>query len=125
MKVRLGKFVVIFAVLITSTGCVQEVKKEPLFIWGDYQYTSTDYGKHNEDLEVVEKHTQELEKIINESKAGDRKVAPGIYAEYAELLYKDGKKSEAKRFFLLEKNPYPESSKFMNQVVYKLYGDVK
>ncbi len=125
MKAKLGKFSAIIVILITATGCTQEVKKEPLFIWGDYQYTSTAYGKHNEDLEVVERHTQELEKIINESKINDRKVAPGIYAEYAEILYKSGKKSDAKAFFLLEKSIYPESSKFMNQVVYRLYGNTK
>lgn len=125
IKVKLSKFITTISILIFATGCTQEVKKEPLFIWGDYQYTSTAYGKYDENPEVVERHTQELEKIINESKARDQRVAPGIYAEYAELLYKNGEKGNAKKFFLLEKSTYPESSKFINRVVHRIYGDIK
>jgi hypothetical protein len=73
--------------------------------------------------EVLEKHIIELEKIILDSETKQQRVAPGIYAEYAQLLYETNKPSEAKKYFLLEKQTYPESSIFIDRVLKKLYGD--
>jgi len=38
-------------------------------------------------------------------------------------LYETGKKEDAKRYFMLEKATYPESSTFMSQIMKKLYGE--
>jgi hypothetical protein len=73
--------------------------------------------------EILEKHILELEKIIVDSEEKKQRVAPGIYAEYAQLLYETNKLSDAKKYFLLEKQTYPESSIFIDRVLKKLYGE--
>jgi hypothetical protein len=107
-----------FSLLI---GCVQP--QPPLYHWGNYINSSANYGMNGHEKEVMEKHILELETIINESEAKNQRVAPGIYAEYAQLLYETNKKEEAKKYFALEKQTYPESTKFINGALTKLYGD--
>lgn len=111
-------------VILVFTGCGQPVKP-PLYNWGNYVKSSSDYGMYGEKKEILEKHVLELEKIINESEAKEKRVAPGIYAEYAQILYTTNKKEKAKRYFLLEKNTYPESIQFIDRVIVKLYGEQK
>jgi len=120
MKRALGLSAVAMTAIL-FTGCGKQVQP-PLYMWGDYVNSSAKYGVSSGDKEVLEKHLQELEKIINESKAKDQRVAPGIYAEYAQLLYETNKKELAKKYFLLEKQTYPESSIFIDRVMVKLYG---
>ena len=114
---------IMVAVVIMSSGCVKEKKAPPLYVWGNYQYTSSAYGMFDKNPEVVDRHLQELEVIMNDSDAKDQRVAPGIYAEYGQILYENSKRSDAKRYFLLEKNTYPESSLFIDRVLIDLYGD--
>jgi hypothetical protein len=109
-------------VLFIFTGCQQQVQP-PLYVWNNYVHSSTDYGMKGHEKEVLEKHIIELEKIILDSETKQQRVAPGIYAEYAQLLYETNKPSEAKKYFLLEKQTYPESSIFIDRVLKKLYGD--
>lgn len=111
-------------VTILLSGCGPQVQP-PLYNWGNYVKSSSDYGMNGEDKEVLKKHSDELAKIINESELKKQRVAPGIYAEYAQLLFESNKKEKAKNYFLLEKNTYPESSQFMDRVILKLYGDKK
>lgn len=121
---KINFFFGVLLVLITIiSGCATSPKKSPLYVWGDYQYTSTAYGMFGDKKEVVEMHTQELEKIIVESNANNKRVPPGIYAEYGQLLYESNKKIEAKKYLQLEKSTYPESTQFINLVLVKLYGD--
>lgn len=109
-------------ILLGFTGCGQAVQA-PLYNWGNYVKSSSDYGMYGEKKEILEKHLSELAKIINESEASDQRVAPGIYAEYAQILFETNKKENAKKYFLLEKNTYPESTQFIDRVMVKLYGD--
>ena len=102
-------------------GCVQP--QPPLYHWGNYVNSSVNYGMSGHEKEVMEKHILELETIIDESEAKKQRVAPGIYAEYAQLLYETNKKKEAKKYFALEKQTYPESTKFINNTLIKLYGE--
>lgn len=102
-------------------GCQQPVEP-PLYIWGDYVKTSTEYGMNGQKKEVLEKHVQELAKIIEESGEKNQRVAPGIYAEYGQILFETAKKEEAKKYFLLEKSIYPESAQFIDRIIIKLYG---
>lgn len=107
--------------LFVFVGCQQPVEP-PLYIWGDYVNTSTEYGMNGQEKEILEKHVQELSKIIKESEEKNQRVAPGIYAEYGQILFQTSKKEEAKKYFLLEKSVYPESTHFINRVIVKLYG---
>jgi hypothetical protein len=111
-------------IILLFTGCGQTVQP-PLYNWGNYQYTSTAYGMYGERKEVLEKHITELQKIINESEAKNQRVAPGIYAEYGQILFETNKKAKAKKYFILEQTTYPESTIFINRVLIKLYGEQK
>jgi len=102
-------------------GCVQT--QPPLYHWGNYVSSSTNYGMQGHQKEVLEKHIAELEIIINESEQKNQRVAPGLYAEYAQLLYETNKKELSKKYFSLEKQTYPESVQFINGVLKKLYGE--
>lgn len=112
----------IFFILIFA-GCNQEVKS--LYVWGDYTKSSSEYGMKGHEKEVLEKHLTVLKNIIDESEQKKERVAPGIYAEYAQILYETNKKEDAKRYFILEKQTYPESSRFIDRVLAKLYGEQK
>lgn len=103
-------------------GCTN-APQPPLYSWGDYVKSSTRYGMDGHNKEVLEQHSTELKKIIDESEMNKQKVAPGLYAEYGQILFETGKKEDAKRYFLLEKTTYPESATFINQVMKKLYGE--
>lgn len=121
MKINIYFSCTLLALITLNSGCA--TTKPPQYVWGDYQYTSTAYGMFGHKKEVLEKHTQELEKIISESNANNQRVAPGIYAEYGQLLYEINKRIEAKKYFLLEKSTYPESTRFIDLVLVKLFGD--
>lgn len=112
------------ALAIFISGC-QQNKQPDLYIWNDYNKTSLLYSNNNHDKEILEKHVAELEKIITDSEAKDKRVAPGIYAEYAQILFETNKKEEAKKYFELEVKTYPESKIFMDRVMSKLYGEAK
>jgi len=123
MKKLISLTVAVITVLI-FTGCGQTVQP-PLYNWGDYVKSSSKYAMYGERKDVLEKHTSELAKIINESEAKKQRVAPGIYAEYAQILFETNKKEKAKKYFVLEKETYPESTLFINRVMKKLYGEQK
>ena len=112
-----------FIVILLLTGCTQKRVHPPLYNWGNYVESSSNYGMNSEKKEVLEKHLAELEKIIGESENRKQRVAPGIYAEYAQLLFITNKKIKAKQYFQFEKNTYPESTRFIDNVLFKLYGD--
>jgi len=111
-------------IILLFTGCGQTVQPS-LYNWGNYVKSSSDYGMYGEKKEILEKHILELEKIINESEEKEQRVAPGIYAEYAQILFETNKKEKAKKYFALEKNTYPESTQFIDRVMIKLYGEQK
>lgn len=109
---------------IFISGC-QQNKQPDLYTWNNYVKSSSDYGMKGHEKAVLEKHVAELEKIITDSEAKDKRVAPGIYAEYAQILFETNKKEEAKKYFDLEVKTYPESKIFMDRVMSKLYGEIK
>lgn len=111
----------ILALSFIFTGCNKKVEP-PLYTWGNYVESSASYGMYGERKEVLEKHLLELEKIINESEEKDKRVAPGIYAEYGQILYETNKRKKAKKYFYLEKNTYQEASVFIDRILKKLYG---
>lgn len=116
-----GMLCVLLVVGAIFTGCANA--PQPLYSWGNYVGSSTQYGMQGHEKEVAESHLAELKKIIEESEMNKMRVAPGIYAEYGQVLFESGKKEDAKQYFMLEKSTYPESTVFIDQVMKKLYGD--
>ena len=117
------KLLIIPFLILLFAGCGQQAIP-PIYKWGNYVESSSDYGMKGQEKEVIEKHLAELSKIITESETEKQRVAPGIYAEYAQILFETGKKEEAKKYFELEKQTYPESTIFINRVLNKLYGEM-
>lgn len=120
---NITKLSLVLLFIILFTGCAKQ-PEPPIYSWGDYIKSSTEYGMNGHEKEVLEKHTEELKKIITESEAQDKRVAPGIYAEYGQILFETNKKEEAKKYFILEKQTYPEATVFIDRVIKKLYGAI-
>ncbi|MCD8569584.1 MAG: DUF4810 domain-containing protein [Geovibrio sp.] len=112
----------IFALLI-AFSVVACATNTSLYYWGDYPKSSVNYAMKSADKEYTQKHIEELRKVIETSDSQKRRVAPGLYAEYGQLLYENEQRNEARKFFELEKTTYPESEVFINRIVSKLYSE--
>lgn len=121
MKKTIKYLIVPTMAIFLLSGCVEQPK--PLYSWGNYVASTGEYTIKGHEKEVREKHSAELKNMIEESQSKDMRVPPGIYAEYAQVLFESNQPSEAKKYFLLEKNTYPESTIFIDRVIKKLYGD--
>jgi len=90
-----------------------------LYSWGNYQTTSYNYLKNND-----EKSTQELVKTyksIIDKQTGTRGVVPpGVYADYGFLLLQINKSTEGKKMLAKEIELYPESKVFIDRILKKL-----
>jgi hypothetical protein len=99
-----SKALVIVLPMIFLTGCV-----ETLFHWGEYENSLIERYV-DKDITQTEAHLKEL---ITEAESTQKRVPPGIYADYGFMLYKRGDKSSAIDYFEKEKKLYPESSFFI------------
>lgn len=99
----------IFLMLIVFSlfgGCASN-----MYYFGNYSETLYAYKKEPNE-KTRKAHSDELKKIIYESKEKNSRVPPGIYSEYAYLLYQQGQKDEALQLIQLEEQTYPESHTF-------------
>lgn len=88
---------------------------KPLYYWGNYSNTLYKYKKTPNDSNL-QKHKEELVKIIKKSRELGINVPPGVSAEYGFILLKTGSKEEAIKYFDLEQQTYPESKTFMEKL---------
>jgi hypothetical protein len=92
-----------------------EVQK-PLYSWYNYSDASYNYIKKSD-----EKSTNDLvesyKKIIAKQEGTRGLVPPGIYADYAFLLMKQNKNTEAQVMLEKEIELYPESKIFMDRII--------
>lgn len=116
-----NKLVFILLSMFVFSGCVQE---PTLYTWNDYVNSSHEYGIKGE-YEALERHLEVLEEIIEDSKNEKKRVAPGIYAEYAQMLFENNQKEKARKYFELEKQTYSEATVFIDRVIKKLYGEIE
>jgi hypothetical protein len=100
--------------LMMSVGCATD-QNRPSYIYQDYS-ESLYAIKKSPSGESVAKHREVLLSIIEESKAENVRVPPGVYCEYGYLLLVDGKKEEAFKYFDLEQFTYPESKVFVENL---------
>lgn len=103
--------------LLAFSGCAATDK----YHWGSYEKSLYGYYKNPSELEML---TESLADVIAEGEA-DGKVPPGIYAEYAYILYISGKKQESVSYFEKEKKSWPESSVLMEKMVTMAKGGDK
>ena len=110
-------FLVSFLVLY---GCGTTSKDT--FYWGNYSLTLYDYKK-NPDEKTLEAHKKEILSVIEYADKWERKVPPGVYAEYGYLLLKEGNETEGMEYLDKEVTLYPESSVFIERIKNNYTGE--
>jgi len=101
--------ILFFLLIIFISGCVQT----SIYYWGNYSDTLYKYKKAPSD-DVLISHIKSIEKIIKQSEYLRKKVPPGIYCEYGYYFMIEENYVDAKKYFELEMEIYPESTKFIN-----------
>lgn len=105
---------VILAVVISSCE-----SQKHLYSWYDSEQATYRYVKERTD-ESLEKAMAQYKKVI-EKQNGDRKVVPpGVNAEYGFILYKAGMKEQGLVLLNAEIQAYPESERFISQIIKQL-----
>ncbi|PKI16790.1 DUF4810 domain-containing protein [Colwellia sp. 12G3] len=90
----------------------------PMYMYENYSesfYTLKKESGHESDVQWQ----SSLEKIITKSNAKSVRVPPGIYANLGYIHLKSNNYPKAIEFFEQEKSIYPESSRFMENLIQK------
>ncbi|NLC27985.1 MAG: DUF4810 domain-containing protein [Campylobacteraceae bacterium] len=111
----------VLASAVLFTGCGPQAKP-PLYHWGQYTKSSLKFFHEEGNPEALQKHKVVLEEIINTSEGKNKKVAPGLYAEFGQLCYQSGEYEKAIAYLKKERTTYPESHKFIDRIL-KQMGD--
>jgi hypothetical protein len=104
------RLLVVTLLSLPLLGCVAPAK----YAWGNYDGSLYGYYK---DSTRMEAHVEEIENIIKSAEKSNKKVAPGIHAEYGYFLMQNGKLSEAAVQFEKEKTDWPESTQLMSNMI--------
>ncbi|MGC3976898.1 MAG: DUF4810 domain-containing protein [Paludibacteraceae bacterium] len=103
-------------IAVTVLAFVSCTVQKPLYSWNNYNITSYNYLKNND-----EKSTQELietyQKIIEKQTGTRGVVPPGVYADYGFILLTLNKTEQGKSMLLKEVELYPESEVFVNRIL--------
>ena len=92
---------------------------QPLYHWGEYEdslYLRATDTSH----EAQEKGLKMLELTISEAEENKSRVAPGVYADYGYLLFKQGQTKKAILNFKKEAELYPESRYLMDSMISRI-----
>jgi len=110
----------IISILIMTVfiGCLPP----KMYYWGNYSGTLYNYKK-GLTPELLEKHKGELREIIDKSDEQNLRIPPGVNAELAYILLLENNSEEARVLFEKELSIYPESSKFINDLVNSISED--
>lgn len=104
------RFLVITLLSLPILGCVAPAK----YAWGNYDGSLYGYYK---DSTKMGAHVAEIENIIKSAEKANKKIAPGIHAEYGYFLMQAGKSSDAVVQFEKEKTDWPESTQLMSNMI--------
>jgi len=100
------------ALVALASGCAQQQVAK--YNWGDYESAMYRYYSTPGDSHAF---AEKLLAAIQASEAANRKVPPGMYAEYGELLYEGGDNANAITYFEKEKTTWPESAVLMTNMI--------
>ena len=90
-----------------------------LYHWGKYEKNL--YLRATDTSEKAQAEAlRMLEATINEAEQNNARLAPGVYADYGYLLFKQGRSQEALVNFKKEAELYPESKYFMDSVISRI-----
>ena len=96
--------------LLWTAGCVPNTQ----YHWGAYEDTLyTLYAQP----ETQEQFRAQLLAVIENAARYNKRVPPGVYAEYGYTLYKAGQHEDAIAYFRREQEAWPESSILMERLI--------
>ena len=101
--------------LMALAFCIGCTTKNLIYDWGDYSSTLYNYKK-DRDEETYKAHKNELLILITGSHQGNKRVPPGVYAEYGYYLLKEGKENDGMEYLDKEAATYPESVVFIQKL---------
>jgi len=105
------RFIALLALALLA-GCASS---EKTFYWGEYSSTLYELKK-NPDEKTLEAHKKGLLLIMDESGKRNKKVPPGVNAEYGYILLKGGNETEGMGYLDKETALYPESVVFIERI---------
>ncbi len=107
------KFILyIFIVTFFLSGCASK----DIFHWGDYEDSLYERYIENDPVQAKEYLQETLEDAIDDNK----RIPPGLYADYGFMLYQQGYKNKAIELFEKEKQLYPESEILMTKLIERI-----
>lgn len=109
-------FSILFAMLMS--GCAS--KPKPLYNYGEYSESYYSYKKDMNDEALVKLQEQIENVIANTDDSISNRVPPGMYANLGYIYLRRGDKKNAKKYFILEKETYPEAAHFMDLLLNKI-----
>jgi len=97
---------------LLAAGCAP---KPTMYYWGNYSTTLYSTKKAPGD-DTLLAHKQALENIIEQSKAYNLRVPPGVCAELGYFYFRQNNDKLASQYFQMEEATYPESRILMTRL---------
>ena len=91
-----------------ASGCASTI-----YQWNGYDSTLYKHYKHPDQTEIF---LQEIKQIVDLAE-NEKRVPPGMYAEYGYLLYQAQQYGEALIYFKQEQERWPESHVIMKKMI--------
>lgn len=101
-------YLIISVLILLCFGCVQN----SIYYWDGYSNSLYNLKK-NPDDKTMQAHKDNVLKIIEKADYHGKKIPPGVCCEYGYYLFQENNYDEAKNYFNLEIQLYPESEKFV------------
>lgn len=105
----MNKLLMAMCILFLS-ACASQTTP-PLYYWGDY---SNNVYQGMQNKMSAQEQIDAIEQYLEQSRAKNLSVAPGVYAQLGLLYIQTDRLPEAERSFAEEKQRFPESAHFMD-----------
>jgi hypothetical protein len=105
------------AVVVVATGLISGCATTGLYEWAGYEQAL--YTSYKDPTQVESLRTK-LEIHIAEMEQTRKKVAPGLYAELGTLHLQSGDIQKARKFYVQEREAWPESKVLMTALIQSL-----
>jgi hypothetical protein len=114
--------ILILGLMLMLQACAQQ----PLYVWNNYE---DELYRYYQDPEKLAELMAALQTTIADNEqasqstgtvagtATQRRMPPGLYAEYGYLLLISNRQPEAKGYFQKEKDTWPESTVLMDRMI--------
>ena len=115
---KVWKLAIVLAAVGMTAACAPQTK----YAWGNYESSLYQHYKTPGDTTAFAQH---LADTISSAESSGKKVPPGVYAEYGQVLLESGDSKQAAVFFEKEKAAWPESTVFMTTMIRVASGTTK